>query len=93
MYGIQFPTDPMMDHFLSCVCVCMQQCRHVSTMYRVVSSRLLPKTLMAPMSRQVWEAVAPPEGAILEDNSVVVSAEGDCNANMAGRAEPQPMIQ
>ena len=23
MYGIQFPTDPMMDHFLSSVCVCV----------------------------------------------------------------------
>ena len=44
------------------------------------------------MSRQVWEAVAPPEGAPLEDNSVVVPAEGDCNSNMAGRAGPQPMI-
>ena len=27
MYGIQFPTDPMMDHFLSSVCVCV--CAHV----------------------------------------------------------------
>lgn len=47
---------------------------------------------MAPMSRQVWEAVAPPQGALLEDNSVVVSAMGDCNANMAGRAGPQRII-
>ena len=23
MHGIQFPTDPMMDHFLSSVCVCV----------------------------------------------------------------------
>ena len=42
------------------------------------------------MSRQVWEPVGPQEGALLEDNCVVVSAEGD--SNMAGRAGPQPMI-
>lgn len=37
-----------------------------------------------PPRTQVWEAVAPPPDAILEDDCIVIPAEGDCNANMAG---------
>ena len=74
------------------VCVHVWSSVFFSAMYSFISPSCWQKTLVVPMSRQVWEAVAPPEGALLEDNCVVVSAEGDCNSNMAGRAGPQPVI-
>ena len=75
-----------------CVCVHVWSSVFFSAMYSFISPSCWQKTLVVPMSRQVWEAVAPPEGALLEDNCVVVSAEGDCNSNMAGSAGPQPVI-
>ena len=35
MDGIQFPTDPMMDQFLSSVCVCVCRCVRVRVRVRV----------------------------------------------------------
>ena len=82
----------MIHSYLLCVCVHVWSSAFFSAMYSFISPGCWQKTLVVPMSRQVWEAVAPPEGALLEDNCVVVSAEGDCNSNMAGRAGPQPVI-